>query len=438
MNKLERYISTNYSGEAYWFEQEVKQPYHITRVSRALANQKYLKGYHDILSKADVTHKGTEFKTSKMILQTAKTIINFHTTYVLGRPINIVGSKDMTAKYNSIYRKGKYHKLNFSIIDSLIKFGDIYEYVYIDQASDKITSRLIDSFDGYPVFNEKMEYVGFIEYYTDVVTSISTYVVYSNEDVKVYTNDGGSISLNDSYINQSGLPVHYTNTDELAGVSLLDDIKPVLDKIEVVLNRLDDAVYTLSMNPLGVVSGQSLSDSANSDGIGFVLSLEDGGDFKWAVAQLDYNSSKLLLDTLTNQLFTIAQVPSIIMGQSNVANVSEVSLKLLFSLAHSKGIENAIYLKDGFEKRNEAIEKLLAFKKITFSEDDFVDVEINFNRPTDDAELVKMLSTQYVDGAISKQTYIEKSPNVSNATQELNRLSDESNNENVIGDKKVM
>lgn len=425
MNKLQNYITSNYLNDPLWFDLEVKQPYHILRVSKALSNQKYLKGIHEILNKGDVTHKGTTFKTSKMILQTAKAIINFHSTFVLGRPVNVVGTKEMAEAYNTIYRKGKYHKTNYTILDNLIKYGDVFEYVYTDKADGKIKSRLIDSFDGYPVYNEKMEYVGFIEYYTDAVTNISTYTVYSENDVKVYTNDGGNIDLRESYSNLSGLPIHYTNTDDLSGVSLLDDIKPLLDKIEVVLNRLDDAVYTLSMNPVGVVSGQTLQDSADAKGVGFVLSLEDGGEFKWAVAQLDYQSSKLLLDTLFNQLFTIAQVPSIVMGQSNIANVSEVSLKLLFSLAHSKGIENAIYLKDGFDKRNESIYKLLKSKGIEFGEDDYVEIEVNYNRPSDDAELVDTLSVQFKDGVLSRQTYIEKSPNVSNGTQELERLTEE-------------
>jgi Phage portal protein, SPP1 Gp6-like. len=430
MNKLEQYISENYPSNPIWFESEVKQPYHITRVSRVLKNQNYLRGLHDIVNKPDVVHKGVEFNTSKMILQTIKTIINFHVTFVVGRPVNLVGSKDMSSKYNGIYRKGKYHKTNYSIMNNVVKYGDVYEYVYYDKGV--IRSRLIDSADGYPIYNSAMEYVGFIEYYTDSVSNISSYTIFSDDGVEVWTNEGGHFRLINTYKNISGLPVHYKNSDEMFGQSILDDIKPILDKIEVVVNRLDDAVYTLSMNPVGVMSGQSLSGSADAEGIGFVLNLEDGGQFTWAVAQLDYNSTKLLLDTLFNQLFMIAQVPSIVMGQSNVANVSEVSLKLLFSLAHNKGIENSIYLKAGFDERNEAIERILKLNGVTFKDEDYVEVEINFNRPSDDAELIDMLSTQFKDGALSKQTYIEKSSIVSDATQEMERLSSEGNDNSVV------
>lgn len=420
MSNLEQYKNENYPSNPLWFESEVKQPYHVTRISRVLRNQNYLKGLHDILTKPDVVHKGVEFNTSKMILQTVKTILNFHSTFVLGRPVNIVGTKDMADKYNGIYRKGKYHKTNYSIIDNMNKYGDVYEYIYYDNGT--IKSRLIDSADGYPIYNGSMEYVGFIEYYTDSVSNMSSYTIYSDDVVEVWSNEGGVFGLLSENNNISGLPVHYKNSDEMFGMSVIDDIKPILDKIEVVVNRLDDAVYTLSMNPVGVLAGQSLSGSADAEGIGFVLNIEDGGEFKWAVAQLDYNSTKLLLDTLFNQLFMIAQVPSIVMGQSNVANVSEVSLKLLFSLAHNKGIENAIYLKDGFGTRNEQIEKIFKLNGVKFSVDDYVDIEFNFNRPSDDAELIDTLSTQFKDGAMSKQTYIEKSPNIGNGTQEIERL----------------
>lgn len=412
---LDKYIAENYQSNRTWFTEEVKQPFNVTRVSKVLNNKNYLKGLHAITSKPDVIHKGVQFNTSKMILQTIKTIINFHATYVLGRPVSLVGTADMVSRYNQVYRKGGFHKSNFNIIDNVLKFGDCFEYIYYE--SGKIKSRLIDSADGYPVYSDSGEYIGFIEYYQDVVSNIESYTIFSDLNVSVWNNEGGTLHKVNEYPNLSGLPVHYKNTDEMFGVSILDDIRPIMDKIETVINRLDDSVYTLSMNPIGVLSGQSLSGSAESEGIGFVLSLEDGGQFQWAVANLDSESCKLLLNTLFNQLWTIAQVPSIVMGQSNVANVSEVSLKLLFSLAHNKGLENTIYLRDGFNDRHEGIEKILNRQGITFNELDYIDVEFTLNRPTDDAEIVDMLSKQFADGTISIETYLDKSPLINDVGQ---------------------
>lgn len=417
--RLNKYINENYGTNPLWFIEEVRQSFHLVRIGKVEKYKNYLRGLHDILAKPDVVHKGVEFNTSKMILQTLKTIFNFHSTYVLGRPISLIGSRSMVNVYNGIYRKGRYNKINFNLVDQMIKFGDAFEYVYYD---GKIKSKIIDSLDAYPIYNSNNEYVGFIEYYGDVVSNIETYIIYSDSAVEVWNNDGGTFNLIETRPNISGLPIHYKNSDEMFGVSLLEDVKPIMDKIEVVLNRLDDSVYTLSMNPLGVISGQQLNNNVDSEGIGYVLGLEDGGAFKWAVAMLDSNSIRLLLDTLFNQLWTVAQVPSIVMGSGNISNVSEVSLKLLFALAHNKGLEHTIYLTNGFDDRHEAIGRILDKQGKTFGEFDYIGVEYSLNRPTDDKEIVEMLSTQFKDGALSLESYVDKSPLITDVGQELERL----------------
>jgi SPP1 family phage portal protein len=420
-DKLTNYINQNYPTNPLWFTEEVKQPYNAARIAKVLDNRNYFKGLHDVIQTPDVQHKGTTFKTSKMILQTIKTIINFHSTYILGKPVNLIGNPRATIIYSDTYRRGKYAKTNFSIIDNLLKYGDVFEYVFLD-GDGKIKSKLIDSADAYPVYDSKLDYVGFIEFYQDVVNKIEFYTVYNMTSVETWENKDGQLTNTNSFVNITGLPIHYKNSDDLFGHSVLEDLKPVIDKIETVINRLDDSVYTLSMNPVGVLSGQQLQSSANAEAIGFVLGLEDGGDFKWAVANLDSASCSLLLNTLFNQLWTIAQVPSIVMGQSNVSNVSEVSLKLLFTLANNKGLENAIYMRDGFISRHEAMERILNKFGIDFTMTEYIDVEFNLNRPTDDKEFIDMLSVQFKDGALSRETYIDKSPIITDSAQEKERL----------------
>ncbi len=417
---LNKYILEQYGNNPLWFTEEVKQSYHIARISKVINNKNYLKGLHEILNRPDVIHKGTEFVTSKMILQTIKTILNFHKTYILGKRVTLTGSDDMVKSFESSYRKGKFHKNNFSVIDNILKYGDAFEYVYFKDG--KITSKIFDCADSYPIYNDRMEYVGFIEYYCDLLSNIEYYNVYSDSKVESWTNEGGQLHKVSESVNISGLPIHYKNTDDLFGESIIDDLKPILDKIEILINRMDDAVYTLSLNPLGVVSGQQLSDSVDGEALGYVLSLEDGGEFKFAVAQLDSASCKLLLDTLWSQLWTIAQVPSIVMGQSNISNVSEVSLKLLFSLANNKALEHGIYLRDGFDIRHEQMEKLFKYSGVRFSEHDYIDVVFNLSRPQDEKEQIENLSKQYNDGSISLESYVESSPLITDSVQELNRL----------------
>ncbi|WP_069875970.1 phage portal protein [Fusibacter sp. 3D3] len=58
----------------------------------------------------------------------------------------------------------------------------------------------------------------------------------------------------------------------------------------------------------------------------------------------------------------------------------------------------------------------------TFNEFDYVGVEYPLNRPTDDKEIVDMLSTQFKDGALSLESYLDKSPLITDVGQEVEKL----------------
>jgi hypothetical protein len=122
-------------------------------------------------------------------------------------------------------------------------------------------------------------------------------------------------------------------------------------------------------------------------------------------------------------------VPSAVIGQSNISNVSEISLKLLFSQKDNKAKAMTKVLKDGFFKRFEYFRKLLELQSITFSDEDFygVNITFNYNRPVDTQSMMNELQTQRAMGAISKQTIVELSPYTNNVSLELQRLADENN-----------
>ncbi len=182
------------------------------------------------------------------------------------------------------------------------------------------------------------------------------------------------------------------------------------------------------MNPIGVCAGRTTDASVSKDMCGAMLVFEAGGNFQYATATLDYNSIKLELDNLIQQLYTIACVPSAVIGQSNIANVSEISLKLLFSQSDNRAKKMTKVLKDGFLQRLEYFRKLLALQNKTFSDDNFdeVDITFNYNRPVDTQSMMNELKTQYDMGAISKQTIVDLSPYTTNTALELQRLQDES------------
>ncbi|BAH05475.1 phage portal protein [Clostridium kluyveri] len=306
---IKEYINCNYNGSKTWFCEEVKQSYNLSRISKIVCNKNYLAGKHKILGKPDMQFKGGEYKTKKLIIQKAKTILNFHSTYLLGKPLSLTGSENKVKEYQIIYRGADYNEIDFDIIDNIGKYGDAYEYVYLDE-NKNICSKLIDSADAYPVYNNSNEYIAFIEHWTSTYKNIDSnveyFTIYYTDRVEQWNNESGNLIMVSSSNNLSGLPIHYHNKNDIDpnfGVSLLEDIKFILDEVEDLLSKLGDAIYTLSINPIPVTIGQELLEKTiNADVVGYAISLEDGADMKYINATMDYNTIKIYLDKLEQEL----------------------------------------------------------------------------------------------------------------------------------------
>lgn len=433
MNKLEYYITTKYKNSPLWFEEEVKQTNHSIRISKAFRFMNYLNGQHKVLEREDIMYKENEFKVKKLILQNAKTICNFHSTYIVGNPISLTGSEELLQKIQNIYNYGGFNDTDFKIADKLVKYGNTYEYIYRD--GDRITSKLINNETGYPVYDEMGNYVSFIEYWTNY-DHISYYYVYYDDRVELWSNEGADLHIIDNWKNESGLPIIYktlNDYDYRAGEGLLENIIPILDEIEDLLSKLGDSIYTLSLNPLLLVTGQQIEGSMSTDAVGYTVSLENGSDMKYVHSEMDYNSIKYYLDTIQNNLNMCAYIPSILGGNGNIANVSEVSLKMLYSLADVFAMMNERVMRNGINERINIIRKLINEN----NDSDYVNVTFNYARPQNASELLDNLKKQFDMNAISLNTIVEQSPLTTDVTMELNRLKDninEAEDDTKIGD----
>ncbi|MBW9169756.1 phage portal protein [Clostridium estertheticum] len=421
---INEYIEKVYQGRETWFSEEVETAYNMARISNVIENKEYLSGVHSILNKENFKYKEQEFITRKIIINEAKTILDFHSTYLLGKPLSLVGTENMVKVFEKIYRKGNFNEVDFTNTVKMYKYGDSYEYDYKD--TDKIIkAKIIDSSEAYPVFSETNDYVCFIQYYC--INAISYYTVFYENEVQEWNNEDEALKLTNSYVNLSGLPIHNHNIndiDENFGQSVLDDIKPILNELESLLSKLGDSIYTLSLNPLPVTIGQPIEGSINADMCGASIALDSGSDMKYVVATMDYNTIKLYLDTLGQKLNMVSHMPSIV-GSSSIANVSEVSLKMLYELADVMAMLSEKSILKGLNQRFKVFEKLLASDGITFSDDDYVGVSFNYARPQNMTELLDNLTKQFDMGAMSVRTVIEKSPLTGDVQQEIDRIQEE-------------
>lgn len=395
----------------------------MSQVAQVNRINNYLQGTHEVLARKDFTFNGETFHTAKIILQSIKPIIDFHSSYICGNNVSVTGDKEVANMVQSVYKKGFLHKSDYELAKSLITFGNAYEYIY--RYNGTIKSKIIPNTDAYPIY-ENGEYIKFVERYC--YNPVTDYILereYYKDKVIEYENGIEKARYN----NTSGLPIHYTSENfdrtNIFGVGLVADLIPIMNQIEEQLSKMSDAVTTLSMNPLGVVSGQRLDESVDSDVTGAVLNLDDGGTFGYATATLDYNSIKIILDNLIQQYYVIAQIPSSLYGQGNIANVSETSLSMLYNQTDSLAKRISFGLMEGFYKRLEYIGRMLGIDLSS------VEVQFNYNRPSDLKSNMDAMKSQYEMGAISKESIIKNSPFTQNVDKEIELLNLENEQTNI-------
>ncbi|MDF2844058.1 MAG: Phage portal protein Gp6 [Herbinix sp.] len=408
-----------------WFADEVMKGYHTSRIANVRQNKDYLARIHKVLNRENSQYKGKELVTRKTILQYAKTVLNFHSTYLLGKQVSLSGDEAIVKQFNDIYKKGLYSTTDFEILDRVNKFGDAFEYTYIDNG--KIKSKVFDSAESYPVYTDNGEYVAFIEHWTDAYSAISYYNVYYPDRVDKWSNEGGYEKLVESKVNLSGLPIHYHNfndSDYNFGESMLADIVPILDELEDIISKMGDAIYINSLNPLPVAIGQRVDSSIPADATGYVLNM-DTGSFDYATATMDYNTIKLYLDNVKQFLNDIASMPSVISGNSNVSNVSEVTLSMLFHMANIKAMETEKWLNKGMQERFTQFKALL--NRLNINVDGNIDIEYNLSIPIAMNEVINNLKALREMNAISIDTVMEKSEYIRDTAIEKNRIASESN-----------
>lgn len=425
MNKLEKYIEQKYDNDSNWFESEVKNNWHLDRINESLDEMEYLDGRHKISKRADTVWKGRHFKTRKVVLQLVKPILTFQSSFILSNPVTLTSDDENTLKiYKDIYKKGKYNNIDIKILDNLIKYGEVFEYLYWDE--DKLKSSIIRSVDGYPVINNRGEYIAFIEHY--ISDSISYYTIYEEDVVSEYNNQGGQMQKVAEYNNLTGLPIRYllpSECDEYAPRSDMKDWINIVDEMEDLLSKYADSFYKF-LNPLGVMTGTKLSTGKNGEGAidpnmaGQVLQLDHMSTFDYETAQMDYQSFKEEYKILEKNLLNISMTPSIAMSGLEIANISTDSMKILFHMAKAKATMTSKYLYEGMDERWKKISIILQNSGI--EDIGYVSGSFKFDIPNADSEVVDNLVKMHDVGRVSRETFLSQAPYILDVATEVAKL----------------
>ena len=106
MGKIDLYIQNVYKNNPLWFTEEVEKSTNSTRIARVWGLKEYLAGRHNVLNRQDIKYKEKEYKVKKLILNNAKSILNFHSTYLCGKPISLTGEENVVRELESVYKFG--------------------------------------------------------------------------------------------------------------------------------------------------------------------------------------------------------------------------------------------------------------------------------------------------------------------------------------------
>ncbi|KZZ85639.1 phage portal protein [Bacillus sp. SJS] len=432
-SKFEQYVRVYHENRPEWFLEEVSTVAAQTRVNEVMNLKDYLSGKHKILQSPSYNYNGKEFEPRKIVLQYAKTLLNFQTSYLLQNPITLTGNERVVKEYQKVSKKGKYDRLNLQILDKVNKYGMCAEYVYMDKGV--IKSKLIDPSTSFPIYDNENNLLCFIESY--VLDGVDYHTVFTDEVVYKYSNLGGNLKSIGQYANLSGLPIVYHNLNELdtnEGRSELEDWITILDSMEDLISKFTDSFYK-HHNPIPVAIGQQLKgEGISSYIVGQGIQLDDGSDFKMVSNQLDYQSFQTIYKTLVQSLLDISNTPAVSMNKTDISNLSEVSIKLLFSLADIKAGMNEQYMREGLEERFEKVRKLLGYKGIKFNEDEYesLDCVFQYARPANDKEIIENLKSLNEMAAISLESILSHSPYTTDVQMELNKIKSEDRGKQVV------
>lgn len=419
---LSEYVNSKYGNISGWFLEEIASTSNQQRIQKVKANKDYLDGNHSILQRPNFMYNGQVIEPRKIVINLARQLINWQTAFLLRNDVQVVGQQRVADEFNEISKRAKFNLKNTEILKKLLCYGQCAEYVYTDKG--RITSKIIDPSQYTPLYNRHNELIGLIEHYS--WNGSNYFVVYDEEKVQEYIEEKGKLRLSAQYASLTGLPVIYSSNDLIGnaeGRSDLEDWKGLLDNLEDLISKYTDSFYTF-MNPIPVIVGQELKGEFKKEIVGNAIKLDDGADFKYASNKMDSNTFNSLYKILYQTILDVSATPSVALGKSEISNVSEQTIKLMFSLAEVKADQNEKHMTHGLNKRYEKIRTLLEYRGFTMTDEEFYSIGyvFTYNIPMNQGEIIENMKKLREMGGFSIESMLENNPYVKDVHMEKERL----------------
>ena len=393
---------------------------------------KYYDGEHKILER---TLSSESLPNNKIVANHAEYITDMATGYVFGTPVSYSG--DGSEELNNIFIEIDEDSHNNELALDLSIFGVGYELLYMNNEEVPYPElAVVSPLNSFIVVDSTVKHkpIFGVTYFPkfDIDNNLKGY------DVNVYTEINKThyffsnltsespdiIDIEEHYFN--GIPfIEYKNNKKFKG-----DFEGVITLIDAYNLLQSDRVNDKEqvVDALLAVIGASLGDDTDEKVETAkllkelkIIELDQGGDAKWLVKNLNETEIEVLKNSLKDDIHEFSKVPCLT-DENFVGNASGVAMKYKLLGFEQLGKTKERYFKQGLRQRLKLMSNIenIRAKNIDSSQ---IDITMKRSLPVDD-ELAARIA-QETEGFISWETRVKRFDEEINIEEERKRLDEE-------------
>ena len=405
---------------------------HKKLVDRYSKLNNYYDGEHKILSRTLTTES---LPNNKIVANHAEYITDMATGYVFGAPITYSG--DGADELNKIFTEIDEDSHNNELALDMSIFGVGYELLYMsDDEVPYPELAVVSPLNSFLVVDStvKQKPIFGVTYYPkyDIEGTRKGYDVnvYTDKSITHYfftdlSNESPEVDEPEEYFFKDVPLVEYKNNKRLKG-----DFEGVITLIDAYNLLQSDRVNDKEqvVDALLAVIGASLGDNEEEKVETAkllkelkIIELDEGGDAKWLVKNLNETEIEVLKKALKDDIHEFSKVPCLT-DENFVGNASGVAMKYKLLGFEQLGRTKERYFKQGLRQRLKLMSNIenIRAKNINSSN---IDISMKRSLPVDD-ELAARIA-QETEGFISWETRIKRFDGEIDIEEERKRLEEE-------------
>ena len=412
---------------------------------RANLNEYYPDGHaiHDRSKRRDKvikTDKGTELApVARLPLSFQKLIVDRAAAFLAGDGIDIISSPDTDAErliVEMIRRTWHNNKIDYKTrqmariwmseqeVAELWYFEDKDVWGDMGFQGPRMRVQVLSHSLGdilYPYFDDYGDMIAFgREYVIDKVRYFEVYL----QDLKITYRKDTDWTEVDREKNMLGkIPVVYYYRDNTEW----GDVQNLIERYETMISNFADANDYFA-SPMVKVKGK-VDGFAEKGEQGKLITMDENADASYLTWDQAPEAIRLEKDTLQELIMSMTQTPDISFKQmQGIGNLSGIALKMMFLDAKLKTLKHQEEFGEGVQRRINLIKKgmTLINTNVGNAVNLQVEPEFKFYLPSNDQEMINMLSTAAGNRAImSRKTAVGMNPFVMDAEKEMEDIADE-------------